>query len=624
MSDRPIRTLMWSGAPAAVTPGRALPAGVLLGGRYRIERRLGEGRVGPVVLARSVQDDQVVAVKLLRAPQAGEEGSDGSTWFLREARSAARVESDFAARVMDSGTLDGASYLVMEYLEGPTFTELLEKRRRLPVQLAVTYALQAIEGLAAAHALGIVHRDIKPSNLFLARRTTATAPRVVLADFAIANCVYPPGASMEADGARRPRYGSPRWMAPEQIRASSDVDRRSDLFSLGAVIYEMLAGGSPFGDGPPQEVCARVLHAVPAPLRALRPEVPETLEAAVMQCLEKDPRHRFKNVAALARALALAGTPGARKTAEHIARIGAKIEEHEGVLEESTPGTTPPVLPEASLTDTSYGRAIAGIELLVRGPRDSIPDAVVEGERVERLPGGGHGPLGTVRMSSSAPPPPPVVMTPVVTISSTPPPVTTEPPRAPSIAPANVPTLASATLQAFPSVPFPRMASTAPRPMVPPLPYRPVDTPGSFFASPPPKRRRMALMPVLVGGAAAAVGLALFIAGRLQSDDPSPTTSADTTAMQAPAAPPSAPPAMAAPPAAPAEPPPGPAQPSLLSLPPPPPGAAPPLGTTIGQDHPASTAPPRAGRRGHAQAAASQGSGPADAPIGTAGFGGRE
>jgi serine/threonine protein kinase len=617
MSDRPIRTLMWSGAATAVTPGRALPAGVLIGGRYRIERRLGEGRVGPVVLARSVQDEQAVAVKLLRAPQPGEEGGDGSAWFLREARSAARVESDFAARVIDSGTLEGASYLVMEYLEGPTFTELLEKRRRLPVQLVVTYALQAIEGLAVAHALGVVHRDIKPSNLFLARRTTATAPRVVLADFAIANCVYPPGASMEADGGRRPRYGSPRWMAPEQIRAASDVDRRSDLFSLGAVIYEMLAGASPFGDGPPQEVCARVLDAAPAPLRALRPDVPETLEAAVMQCLEKDPRHRFKNVAALARALALAGTPGARKAAEHIARIGTKVEEHEGVLEESTPGgMTAPVLPEASLTNTSYGHALAGIDRIVRGPNDSIPDAVVEGEPVERLPGGGHGPLGTVRMSSSVPPP--VVMAPMIMISSTPPPVTTAPAHAPSAPPSNVPTIASAP----PPPPMrPRMASTAPRPMVPPLPYQPVDTPGSFFASPPPKRRRVALMPVLVGAAAVAVGLAIFIAGRLQSDDPATTTSAETTEPPPPGAPPS--PAITAPPAAePAEPA---RKPSPLSLPPPPPpAAAPPATATSSPDRPASTASPHGARRGHSQAAASQGPAPADAPVGTVGFGGRE
>ena len=541
MSDHPTLISTSGGPGVALAPARAVPPGVVIAGIYRIERQLGEGRVGPIMLARNTQREESVAVKFMR-PQPDD--ADGAAWFLREARAAARIQSDFVARVFDSGTLDGSAYLVTEYLEGQTFEALFETRRRLPVQLVISYALQAVEGLAAAHALGIVHRDLKPSNFFLARGADGPA-RVKLTDFGISKSVYGPGDSIELSPTSSPRFGSPRWMAPEQIRSSSDADRRSDLFSLGAVLYQALTGDSPFGHGEAGVVSARVLNDEPTPLRALRPDVPETLDAAVMQCLEKDPRRRFKNAGALARALAAGGTPGARKTAERIARIGARPTAHEpeAEAEERTPdGSAVAVVPPVSLTETSYGRAVAGI-----------------GDIFNRPPDQGAAPPG----AALAAPQPPMDAAPTV-----------------------VPPIATAPPVAFPTAAF-----------------QLTETPASFATPSRHSRLRgLAMMPLLVAGAAAAVGLAIFVAGRLRSEPDSSAESAPTsTTAQAPAAQP-APPRPSAPESAPA--------PAPASAP------APAPASESGGSAVAAPVKPRP--------RSSPATSPASAPIGTTGFGGRE
>jgi serine/threonine protein kinase len=536
MSDHPTLISTSGGPDVALAPARAVPPGVVIAGIYRIERQLGEGRVGPIMLARNTRCEESVAVKFMR-PQPDD--ADGAAWFLREARAAARIQSDFVARVFDSGTLDGSAYLVTEHLEGQTFEVLFEKRRRLPVQLVISYALQAVEGLAAAHALGIVHRDLKPSNLFLARRADGST-RVKLTDFGISKSVYGPGHSIELSPTSSPRFGSPRWMAPEQIRSSSDADRRSDLFSLGAVLYQALTGDSPFGNGEAGVVSARVLNDEPTPLRALRPDVPETLDAAVMQCLEKDPRRRFKNAGALARALAAGGTQGARKTAERIAGIGARPPAHEpeAEAEERTPdGSAVAVVPPVSLTETSYGRAVAGIGDIFNRPPDG---AASRGAALQ------------------APQPP-----------------------------MDAPPTANPPMATAPPVAFPTAA------------FQLTETPASFATPSRHSRLRgLAMMPLLVAGAAAAVGLAIFVAGRLRSEpDSSAGTTPSSTAVQAPAAQPA---------------PPRPSSPESA------PESAPAPASESAPRGPAAAAPVKPRPR------SSPATNPATAPIGTAGFGGRE
>ena len=306
---------------AMSTRSMPFPPGSVVAGKYRVERLLGEGGMGWVVQAIHLQLDQRVALKFMHASSASE-SPEAVARFLREARAAARIQSEHVARVSDVGTLEtGAPYLVMEYLEGQDLDSLLRTRPYLPVEEALAYALQACEGLAEAHAAGIVHRDLKPANLFLARKSDDSV-RVKLLDFGISKLT--PTAGRTSDGARtgtQNLMGSPLYMAPEQMRSSKSVDRRADIWSMGVILYEMLSGRSPFSGETLPEICARILADPPPTLLAGTSAIAPELEAVVFRCLEKEPERRFQDVAALARALAAFGPPELRATAERIARL---------------------------------------------------------------------------------------------------------------------------------------------------------------------------------------------------------------------------------------------------------------------------------------------------------------
>jgi len=275
--------------------------GEILAGKYRVEKILGFGGMGVVVSAFRGDLEQRVAVKFLS--QAAAERPDAAARFRREARAAAKIKSDHVARVLDVGTLDtGLPYMVMEFLEGHDIAEELRQVERLPIPDAVGFTLQAVEALAEAHAAGVVHRDLKPGNLFLARRPDGTR-RVKVLDFGISKALS--GSSVEDLSLTKTAalIGSPLYMAPEQMRSAKDVDTRADIWSLGAMLYEMLTGQLPYmGESIPQ-LCAALLHDDPIPLRQHRPEIPEGLEYAVLRCLMKDRTQRFQTVYDLGRAL---------------------------------------------------------------------------------------------------------------------------------------------------------------------------------------------------------------------------------------------------------------------------------------------------------------------------------
>jgi serine/threonine-protein kinase len=295
------------------------PPGTVLAGKYRVERLLGEGGMGWVVVATHVQLEQHVAIKFMHAAQA-HENSEAIARFLREARAAARIQSEHVARVSDYGTLEnGAPYLVMEYLEGQDLDSLLRTRGSLSIEQVVDYAMQACEGLAEAHAAGIVHRDLKPANLFLARRMDGSV-RVKLLDFGISK-LSAPGIAEVAMTNTQALMGSPLYMAPEQLRSTKNVDSRADIWSMGVILYEMLGGRPPFDGETLPVVCARIMTESPEPLHLLKPQIPPALEAVVMRCLERDTQHRFQDVPALARALAPFGATEARVAADRIARF---------------------------------------------------------------------------------------------------------------------------------------------------------------------------------------------------------------------------------------------------------------------------------------------------------------
>jgi serine/threonine-protein kinase len=312
-----VTTRHHSTVPPASLP---FPPGSVIAGKYRVERLLGEGGMGWVVVATHMQLEQRVALKFMRSEHVSEH-PDAVARFLREARAAARIQSEHVARVSDVGTLDsGAPYLVMEYLEGQDLEALLQSRRPIPLTTAVDYAMQACEGLAEAHAAGIVHRDLKPANLFLAKRSDGSV-RVKLLDFGISKLVAIGGVPDVGMTSTQALMGSPLYMSPEQLRSSKNVDRRADIWSMGVILYEMFGGCSPFEADTLPEVCARIMAEPPQALGAIKPELPPALDGVVTRCLEKDPMRRFPDVASLAQALAPFGPPEARATAERIARL---------------------------------------------------------------------------------------------------------------------------------------------------------------------------------------------------------------------------------------------------------------------------------------------------------------
>ncbi|WP_437630125.1 protein kinase domain-containing protein [Sorangium sp. So ce854] len=298
-----------------------MSVGDVLADKYEVERVLGEGGMGVVVAARHLLLGERVAIKFL-LPKARER-ADLVARFLREGQAAARIRSEHVTRVYDVGTLArGEPYLVMEYLEGTDLKALLRDRGPLPVELACDYLLQACEALAEAHALGIVHRDLKPGNLFLSQRADGS-PLLKVIDFGISKMALAaePAAPREHDMTESSAMlGSPLYMAPEQMVSSKNVDARADVWSMGAILYQLLTGAIPFRGDSVMEIYDRILEGPPR-LGALRADVPERIDWVVQRCLQRSPADRFGNIAELAAELAPFAPPHAQHLAGRAARV---------------------------------------------------------------------------------------------------------------------------------------------------------------------------------------------------------------------------------------------------------------------------------------------------------------
>jgi serine/threonine protein kinase len=276
--------------------GEIFGRGTVLLGKYRVESVLGRGGMGVVLKVVHLDLEEELALKVL-LPE-GATNQDVTARFLREAQAVVRLRGEHIARVRDVGVLpDGLPFMVMEYLRGIDLCGEIARRVTLPPGEAIDYVLQACEALAEAHAHGIVHRDIKPANLFLTARPDGS-PLIKVLDFGISKS--PPNA---AGVATRTEVvmGTPGYMSPEQMKASKDVDPRTDIWALGVVLYECLSGRRPFQG---ESFAATVLMAGMERPPPLDPRIAPGVHAAVLQCLEKDRRARFQSVAALAAALA--------------------------------------------------------------------------------------------------------------------------------------------------------------------------------------------------------------------------------------------------------------------------------------------------------------------------------
>jgi tetratricopeptide (TPR) repeat protein len=265
----------------------------VIASRYRLERELGRGGAAIVWLAHDDVEDRPVAVKILRAEIADTVASDR---FLEEIRIVTPFAHSRLLPILDSGEWDGLLYYVAPYVQGGSLRARLDRERQLPIGEALAIVRDVADALEYAHQHGVIHRDVKPENILLA------ADHAVVADFGIARALTrAAGDRITSTGIS---VGTPAYMSPEQVGGNPDVDHRSDIYSLGCVLYEMVTGVMPFVGPTPESVMAqRLLHA-PHPMRVYRPTVPPHVESAVERAMATGPADRFRSMSAFADALA--------------------------------------------------------------------------------------------------------------------------------------------------------------------------------------------------------------------------------------------------------------------------------------------------------------------------------
>jgi len=335
---------------------RGPEVGSVIAGKYRIDRTLAEGGMGVVVAATHIHLNQVVALKFLRRGVSSE--SDILARFTREARVAAQLRSEHVARVLDAGvTSDGTPYIAMEYLEGQSLARSLETLGPLEVPRAVEFMIQVCEGLAEAHGRGIIHRDIKPDNLFLVERLPGWSAVKIL-DFGISKLAFAEGGNI----ATRIIMGSPCYMSPEQLRSTATVDHRTDIWSVGATLYELLAGRAAFDALQTlPELITAILHETVPEVHELRPAVPVELSAIIARCLANDRGARFESAGQLAMALLPFGPSRARIPAEMAASVKPRFRAGDLPSSDrpSAPISSPPSLVSLSPPETTSRRSVA-------------------------------------------------------------------------------------------------------------------------------------------------------------------------------------------------------------------------------------------------------------------------
>lgn len=420
----------------------AFKPGESIAGRYVVESVIASGGMGVIYAGRHLVLDERVAIKCL-LPELSTD-AEQTARLVGEARAAAKIRSEHVARIIDADRLpDGTVFLAMEHLDGRDLETLLGERGPLPVDEAVAYILQASEALAEAHGCGIIHRDLKPANLFASRRTDGSTCIKVL-DFGISKVL-----SHEAQVRTRTGtfMGTPMYASPEQLTTPSDIDRRTDIWALGCVLYELLSGVPPFVRDTMGALVAAIISAPLEPIMARRADVPPTLDAAVARCLEKDRARRWGDIAELAAALA----PFApAQAAISLSRIQALTRPSGGIAfaaTESGHSRIPPAsTPNLSANISAHARTVAAWNGPTQAPqasRSSSTPWIVASVVAVALTAGGiilkrshRAPPAEPAAAAAAPPvpaPPPTPPAPIVletapAVSSAPPAASVPPP----------------------------------------------------------------------------------------------------------------------------------------------------------------------------------------------------
>ena len=273
-----------------------------LADRYRIERELGQGGMATVYLAQDLRHDRRVALKVLRPELAA---VIGAARFLVEIKTTANLQHPHILSLHDSGEVQGTAFYVMPYVEGESLRDRLAREKQLPVDDAIRIGCEVADALQYAHEHGVIHRDIKPENILL------QGGHALVADFGIALAAAKTGGSRMTETGMS--LGTPHYMSPEQAMGERELDARTDIYALGCVVHEMLAGEPPFTGPTAQAIVARVLTERPPPLRQKRPTVPPHVEEAVQVALQKLPADRFRRAADFGSALS--SLEGARRSA---------------------------------------------------------------------------------------------------------------------------------------------------------------------------------------------------------------------------------------------------------------------------------------------------------------------
>jgi len=283
---------------ALAPPVRLPKVGSTIAGKYTLERVLGRGGMAVVYEATHIKLRQTVAIKLLLPAVC--DLPDTVKRFEREARAAVQLRGPNVTRVLDvDATTSGLPFMVMEFLDGHDLSEEMQKRGQIPVDEAVGFVLQACSAMFEAHQLGIIHRDLKPSNLFVCEAQGGGRILKVL-DFGIVKFDSGDTTVTRAETV----LGTPAYMSPEQIKSAMEVDARTDIWSLGVILYELLACELPFEGASAPAMSGSILNDPPKALKPRRPDAPDGLIAAVVRALAKEPFSRWEDVKAFAEAIA--------------------------------------------------------------------------------------------------------------------------------------------------------------------------------------------------------------------------------------------------------------------------------------------------------------------------------
>jgi len=267
-------------------------------GNYRIVGKLGHGGMGVVYEAEHPLIGKRVALKVIHKELS--QNTEVITRFFNEARAVNQIGNDHVVDISDFGqTPDGEHFLVMEVLVGESLADRLEREGKLPVPSALHVGAQIADGLAAAHAAGVVHRDLKPDNVFLIDKL-GDREFVKILDFGLAKLMIDGGVSVTKQGVI---LGTPEYMSPEQAESKRTIDHRSDVYALGIVLYQMTTGLLPFVGGSMGEVLVKHVSRSPAPPRGVNPDIPPAVEQIILRCLAKRPEERFQGMADLRAAL---------------------------------------------------------------------------------------------------------------------------------------------------------------------------------------------------------------------------------------------------------------------------------------------------------------------------------